>query len=118
MRPPPPASPARPAAAWRFALLALTLAGLLLPWWHYLPWFADGGAAAVHGFWHAATANPVATGITLDVYLAAASFALWVLHERRVRWPWLVALACFAVGLAVALPIYLLLRERGTQLSR
>ncbi|HOB96259.1 MAG TPA: DUF2834 domain-containing protein [Aquabacterium sp.] len=100
------------------ALLALALAGLLLPWWHYLPWFADGGAAAVHGFWHAATANPVATGITLDVYLAAVSFALWVLHERRVRRPWLYVLGCFAIGLAVVLPLYLVQRARGDKLSR
>lgn len=103
---------------WRSALLALALAGLLLPWWHYLPWFVDGGAAAVQGFWRAATANPVATGITLDVYLAATSFALWVLHERRVRRPWLYVAGCFAIGLAVVLPLYLVQRERDGNLSR
>lgn len=103
---------------WRTALLALALAGLLLPWWQYLPYFIDGGAAAVHGFWRAATANRVATGITLDVYLAAASFALWVLQERRVRRPWLWVLGCVAIGLAVMLPLYLLQREPGSKLSR
>jgi hypothetical protein len=103
---------------WRRALLALALAGLLLPWWHYVPYFTDGGAAAVQGFWRAATANPVATGITLDVYLAAASFALWVLQERRVRRPWLYVLGCFAIGLAVVLPLYLVQRGREGSLSR
>lgn len=102
----------------RRALLALALAGLLLPWWHYLPYFVDGGAAALHGFWRAATANPVATGVTLDVYLAAACFALWVLGERRVRRPWFWVLGCFAIGLAVVLPLYLLQRERGVDFSR
>jgi hypothetical protein len=103
---------------WRSLLLTLALAGLLLPWWHYLPYFTDGGAAAVQGFWRAATANPVATGITLDVYLAAASFALWVLQERRVRQPWLYVLGCFAIGLAVVLPLYLVQRGREGSLSR
>jgi hypothetical protein len=116
MAPRPPASTTLPTTAWRCTLLALALFGLVLPWWHYLPYFVQGGSAAFLGFWGAATANPVATGITLDVYLAAASFALWVLHERRVRWPWLVALACFAIGLAVVLPLYLLLRERSAPL--
>jgi hypothetical protein len=106
------------AVTWRIALIALAAAGLLLPWWHYLPYFLNGGSAALLGFWSAATANPVATGVTLDVYLAAASFALWVLQERRVRRPWLVVLGCFAIGLAVVLPIYLLLRERSSNISR
>lgn len=110
--------PPTPSPHCRRALLALALAGLLLPWWHYLPYFVDGGAAALHGFWRAATANPVATGITLDVYLAATSFALWLLHERRVRRPWLWVLACFAIGLAVVLPLYLLQRGREGDLSR
>jgi drug/metabolite transporter (DMT)-like permease len=55
--------------------------------------------------------NPVTTAITLDVYLAAASFAVWVLHERRVRRPWLWALGCVMVGLAAVLPLYLALRR-------
>lgn len=107
-----------PSTGWRAALLLLALAGLLLPWGQYLPYFIDGGAAAVHGFWRAATINPVAAGITLDVYLAAASFALWVLQERRVRRPWLWVLGCFVIGLAVVLPLYLLRRDGGQAISR
>lgn len=116
--PPATANATATATTWRFAMLALAAAGLLLPWWYYLPYLLNGGSAALLGFWSAATVNPVATGVTLDVYLAAASFALWVLHERRVRRPWLVLLGCFAVGLAVVLPIYLLLRERSSNISR
>ena len=35
----------------------------------------------------------------------------WVLWERRVRRPALVVLACFGLGLAFALPLYLALRR-------
>ena len=102
-----------PAAGPRRTLLALAAAGLLLPWLHYLPYFADGGLPAVQRFWQMATVNPVTTAITLDVYLAAASFAVWVLHERRVRRPWLWVLGCFGIGLAAVLPLYLV-RRRAT----
>ncbi len=105
--------PTSPVAAHplRPALLLLAACGLLLPWVHNILYFLNGGSIAPQVFWRDAMANALTTAITLDVYLAAASFALWVLWERRVRRPWLVVLACFGLGLAFALPLYLALRR-------
>ena len=105
-----PASPPKPAGqiGWR-VLVAL---GLLVPWWFNLRYFADGGSVLPQVFFRDAMANALTTAITLDVYLAAVAFSAWVLGERRVRWPWLIVVACFGVGLSFALPLYLLLRRR------
>ena len=100
-------------APMRTALLALSSLGLVLPWIWNLRWFLDGGSVAPQVFWPAAMANALTTAITLDVYLAAASFSAWVLWERGVRRPLLVVLACFGLGLAFALPLYLALRRPG-----
>jgi Terpene cyclase DEP1 len=98
-------------APLRTTLLALAAIGLVLPWIWNIRWFLAGGSVAPQVFWPAAMANALTTAITLDVYLAAASFSVWVLWERRVRRPLLVVLACFAVGLSFALPLYLALRS-------
>lgn len=95
----------------RITLLALAAVGLVLPWIWNIQWFLAGGSIAPQVFWPAAMANALTTAITLDVYLAAASFSVWVLWERRVRRPLLLVLACFGLGLAFALPLYLALRR-------
>lgn len=97
----------------RTTLLALAALGLVLPWIWNIRWFLAGGSVVPQVFWPAAMANALTTAITLDVYLAAASFSVWVLWERRVRRPVLVVLACFGLGLAFALPLYLALRRGG-----
>lgn len=104
---PPTPHPLRPL---RHARLALAACGLVLPWIWNIRYFLQGGSVAPQVFWPGAMANALTTAITLDVYLAAASFALWVLWDRRVRRPWLLVLACFGLGLAFALPLYLALR--------
>lgn len=102
---------ARSSTRLRRALRVLAVLGLVLPWTFNLAYFAGGGSIAPQVFWRDASANALTTAITLDVYLAAAAFACWVLSERRVRRPWIDVLVCFAVGLAVALPVYLLRRR-------
>lgn len=108
-------APTAPSPRLRWLLRLLAVLGLVLPWTFNLAYFAGGGSVAPQAFWAAASANALTTAITLDVYLAAIAFACWVLSERRVRRPWLDVLLCFAVGLAVALPVYLLRRsaQRG-----
>lgn len=98
------------AQIFRISMRILAVLGLLLPWMFYGFHLAKGGSLAPSGFMAAATVNDVAKAITVDVYLAAVSFAAWVLHERRVRRPWLYSLLCFGVGLSFALPLYLAAR--------
>lgn len=89
-----------------FGLLAL--AGLVLPWWFNLQYFAAGGSVAPGAFFGAAFANALTTAITLDVYIAALAFSAGVVLDREAgarRW-WALPLT-FGVGLSFALPGYL-----------
>lgn len=110
--PAPAIQPARRALpAWaKGALWTLTFLGLVLPWSLYGRHFLFEGGDITR-FFHDAMANTVTTAITVDVYLAALTFCIWVGWERRVPNRLLYALLCLGVGLSFALPLYLLERH-------
>lgn len=92
-------------------LYGLCWVGLVVPWSFNLHYFSQGGSVMPSVFWPDALANSLTTSITVDVYLAALAFSVWILQERRLRRPWLYVLMCFGLGLAFALPLYLARRE-------
>ena len=108
--------PPKPITRW---YLALALAGLVGTWFFNLRYFQSGGSVAPGRFWADAMANPLTSAITVDVYLSALVFAVWVWRETAPfsRWRALAWIAlCFGVGLAVALPLYL--AHRGASATR
>lgn len=97
----------------RTVLLALACVGLAVPWYFNILYFLGGGSVLPQVFWRDAFANALTTGITLDVYLAAVAFSAWVAAERSLgAWRWGYVAACFGLGLAFALPLYLAQRLR------
>ena len=97
----------------RAFFLALALAGLALPWYFNVLYFLSGGSVMPGVFWSDAFANALTTGLTLDVYLAAVAFSAWVAADRRQgAWRWLYVAACFGIGLAFVMPLYLAQRLR------
>lgn len=104
-----------PSAVRVWPWLLLSVLGTVLPWFFNLRYFAQGGSVLPQVFWRDAGANALTTAITLDVYLAAISFCVWVVAERRVRHRWAWVLACGGIGLATVLPLYLWRRRAGAQ---
>lgn len=97
----------------RIFFFVLALAGLAVPWYFNTQYFLAGGSVMPDVFWRDAFANALTTGITLDVYLAAVAFSVWVAADRRLgAWRWVCIVACFGVGLAFVLPLYLAQRLR------
>lgn len=97
----------------RTVFFALALLGLVVPWYFNTRYFLAGGSVLPQVFWRDAFANALTTGITLDVYLAAVAFSVWVAADRRLgAWRWAYIAACFGVGLACVLPWYLAQRLR------
>lgn len=93
---------------------ALAVLGLVATWYFNLQYFATGGSVAPAPFLAAATANALTTAITIDVYIAAAVFSVWIISERRqasAPHPLPYVILCFALGLAFAFPLYLAVRE-------
>jgi hypothetical protein len=96
--------------------LLLACAGLAVTWYFNLRYMQAGGTFDPATFWHHAFANDLTAAMSLDVYLAALAFSVWVFREARrtgMRRPWLYVLLCFFGALACALPLFLAMRERA-----
>lgn len=94
---------------------ALAVAGLLATGYYNGQYFLHGGGLGPNEFFGAAFANALTTAITIDVYLAALVFSIWVITDAKrvaLKRPWLYVVLCFGVGLAIAYPLYLARRER------
>ena len=94
----------------------LTLVGFLATWYYNGQYIIHGGGLGPSEFFGAAFANFLTAAITIDVYLAALVFSVWVLSDSRrisVKWPWLYVVLCFSVGLAISFPLYLASREKA-----
>lgn len=85
-----------------------------------VPWLFFGSFFALHGpdvplFLQSLFANGAAGGFSADVLICIAVFWVWSWRDAArnnvKRW-WLVLPASFCVGLSLALPLYLYLRER------
>jgi phosphotransferase system glucose/maltose/N-acetylglucosamine-specific IIC component len=99
-----------------YAILALI--GLLATWYFNIRYMLSGGSFAPGPFWHHAFANQLTAGITLDVYIAAIAFAIWVFPESKnlgIKRPWLYVALCFFGALAFALPLFLAVRIHAMQ---
>ena len=96
----------------RFYLLA-ALAGAVIPWLFFAGFFASHGPAPA-GFIRALFTNGAAGGFAADVLISLLVFWVWSFtdaRENRVANWWLVLPAGCLVGLSLALPLYLWLRE-------
>jgi Terpene cyclase DEP1 len=101
---------------------ALAFVAFVVTWTFNVRYILGGGGLGPSEFFGAAFANDLTQAITLDVYLAALAFAIWVMREARsgiaVRRPWLYVALCFGIGLAIALPLYLAAREDHLKAGR
>ena len=94
-----------------YALAALV--GTAVPWLFFGSFFAANGFD-IPGFLSGLFANGAAAGFSVDVLISIAVFWLWSFGDARrhaiTRW-WLTLPAGLSVGLSLALPLYLWLRE-------
>jgi hypothetical protein len=94
-----------------YAILAIL--GAVLPLWHLVPFVQENGLDIALMFKQLFSA-PVSAFFGTDVIVA--SVVLWVLiaiEGRRAGVPrlWLPVLASIAVGVSLALPLFLFMRE-------
>ncbi|WP_449227794.1 DUF2834 domain-containing protein [Azospirillum argentinense] len=89
------------------------------------PWVLFGSFFAAHGpdlplFLQSLFVNGAAGGFSADVFASIIVFWVWSWRDavklQVERW-WLVLPATFFVGLSLALPLYLYLRERDDGLN-
>src|SRR5580698_10723261 len=99
--------------------LALCFLGALLPYWQFVPWLAEHGMN-VSLFVHELFANRISAFFGMDVLVSAIVLIVFMRVERRrvvIRFRWLPIVALLLVGVSLALPLFLYLREAATELS-
>ena len=108
----------RPHARLATVYYVLALLGLAATGYYNAVYLLNGGGLGPSAFFGAAFANALTAAITLDVYIAALVFSVWVVSDAKrahLRWPWMYVVLCFFVGLAIAFPLYLARREAAMQ---
>lgn len=93
--------------------LILCVAGVLLPYWQFLPWLAANGIN-LPLFLAELFANRISAFFGMDVLVSAAALMVFVRTAQPrltgvARWLPLIAVLC--VGVSLALPLFLYLRE-------
>lgn len=97
----------------------LCLAGAALPLSQFLPWLSAHGLD-IPLLLQQATASHIAAFAWADVLVSGIAVLVFVVAEGRrlaMRRLWL-PLSCLAVGPSLALPLFLLLRERHLAAAR
>jgi hypothetical protein len=98
--------------------LVLCILGALLPYWQFLPWLIEHRGVPVALFFSELFANRISAFAWMDVLVSAiALLVLMRVENARVRIParWLPILALLCVGVSLALPLYLYLRETALE---
>lgn len=102
----------------RHLYLLLAVAGTVLPYWQLIGWLADNGID-VPAFFDELTAGRISAFAWWDVLVSGAVLIVLVFATRErlgSRWWW--PLPCFVVGVSLALPVYLYLREVAADTDR
>lgn len=96
---------------------ALAVVGTFLSWLYFIDHFQEANSILIGPFLKSAAATPASTGVAIDAYFSGIVFAIMVVttaSKDRVKWPWAYVALCFLIGLCLALPLYLGMRERAS----
>lgn len=98
----------------RFYLLSAII-GTIIPWAFFASFFATEGIN-IPLFISSLFANGAAGGFSADVLISIIVFLVWSYNDaqqQKIKKWWLILPATFTVGLSLAFPLYLYLREQA-----
>ncbi|MEJ8476473.1 DUF2834 domain-containing protein [Roseibium algae] len=93
--------------------LVMAVAGTAIPWLFFSSFIVSHGID-IPLFIQSLFANPATGGFTADILISITVFWVWSYDDakgRGIKTWWLVLPAVFCVGLSLAMPLYLYLRE-------
>lgn len=97
--------------------LILCVIGAVLPYWQFVPWVWQNGLS-MPLFFHQLFANRISSFFGLDVLVSAAVLVVFMRSESsrwRIAGRWLAILALLLVGVSLAFPMFLYMRERSIE---
>jgi hypothetical protein len=100
--------------------LVLCFFGLLLPYWQFVPWVLRHGMN-LPLFVRELFANRISAFFGMDVLVSAVVLIVFMRVESarlNIRRRWLPVLAVLLVGVSLALPLFLYMREERVDQSK
>jgi hypothetical protein len=97
----------------KYVYLVLAVAGTILPMSQFIP-ASLAGEFSIAAMIADSTATPLATGVTLDLAVAASTGLLFIIVEairRRIKLAWIAIAGTFLIGFSFGLPFFLFLRQ-------
>ena len=97
--------------------LVLCFVGALLPYWQFVPWVVEHGIN-LPLFVRELFVNRISAFFGMDVLVSAVVLVTFVRIESvrlSIRRRWLPLLALLMVGVSLALPLFLYMRERSLE---
>jgi hypothetical protein len=94
--------------------LALCLVGAIVPYWQFVPWVLQNHGVNLSLFVRELFANQIGAFFGMDVLVSAFVLIAFMRVESgrlKVRRRWLPVLALLTVGVSLALPMFLYMRE-------
>jgi hypothetical protein len=93
--------------------LVLCVVGVVLPYWQFVPWVAANGLQLPLLF-QQLFSNRIGGFFGMDVLVSSVVLVVWLRAESartQMRGRWLPVLALVTVGVSLALPLFLYMRE-------
>jgi len=93
--------------------LVLCLAGVLIPYWQFVPWVLQHGLNLTL-FVRELFANRIGAFFGMDVVVSAVALLVFSRIEGarlELRRRWIVIVAVLTVGVSLGLPVFLYMRE-------
>ncbi|MEA2164521.1 MAG: hypothetical protein QOK37_2648 [Thermoanaerobaculia bacterium] len=97
----------------KYVYVVLCILGVVVPYYFFAPFVLDHGLNMTL-FMRQLFATPVSAFFGADVIVSSLALWAFVAYERRkrpIRFWWLCIVANLAVGVSLALPLFLLLRH-------
>ena len=99
----------------RVIYLALTLSGLILPWYYNLQYMTEtSGAFDIVDFMAAAASTSAGQSLGWDLAIACIAGLIWMFLESRklgMRFFWIYPVLTFSIAYAFAFPLFLFFRQ-------
>ena len=95
---------------------ALAIVGTAWSWLYFIEYFQSADSILIGPFIKSAMVTPASSGVAIDAYFSGIVFTVMAITSStrdKVKWPWAYVAACFLVGLCLALPLYLGMKERA-----
>jgi hypothetical protein len=99
----------------KYVYVALCILGTALPYYFFAPFVLEHGLN-MSLFMRQLFATPVSAFFGADVIVSSVALWAFIAYERRkrpVKFWWLCIIANLAVGVSLALPLFLLLRHNA-----